>query len=70
MKNNPQIYEGTGKTVDEAIDHAHSQIQPRPGRDFAISKVIEFGMQRGGFSMAKLFYAKVIEDENAPFKSG
>jgi hypothetical protein len=70
MKDNPQVYEGTGKTFEEAIDQAHSQIPPRPGRDFAIAKVIEFGMQRGGFLMAKLFYAKVVEDENAPFKSG
>jgi hypothetical protein len=62
-------YEAIGDTVDAAIEKAHAQIPPRQGRDFVVSRVIELGMQRGGFTGAKAFYARGIEDENANFKT-
>lgn len=58
-------YEGTGQTLESALEAAHKQIRPRHGRDFAVSRVVEWGMQRGGFSDTKLFYVKVIEEEHA-----
>jgi hypothetical protein len=62
-------YQGIGKTLDEAISAAHDKIPPREGRDFAVSRVVELGMQRGGFTMERLFLATVIEDEFAPFNT-
>jgi len=63
-----KIYEGLGATLDLAIQDAHSQIPVRQGFDFVACRVVESGFQRGGFTDAKLFYARVVEDLG-PFKS-
>jgi hypothetical protein len=62
-------YEGTGATIEEALKEAHDQIPPRDGRDFTVSKVKDWGMQFGGFTMQTLFYVVVEEDENAQFRT-
>jgi hypothetical protein len=64
-----EVFEGVGNTLEQALAKAHSHIRPRPGRDFAISRVIDWGMQRGGFTDAVVFYVKVVEDKHAPFKT-
>jgi hypothetical protein len=63
------LYEGTGKNLEEAVKNAHQQIPLRQGKDFVISKVVEWGFCRGGFIDVELFYAKVIEDEFSPLKA-
>jgi hypothetical protein len=63
------MYEGLGDTLEEAVENATSAIPLRNGRDFVVSRVVEWGMQIGGFTLAKTFYVKLIEDENAPFKT-
>lgn len=62
-------YEAVGATLEEALRKAHDQIPPRQGRDFAVSKVVTWGMQTGGFVLSRLFYVVVEEDENAPFRT-
>ena len=62
------FYEGIGETFDQALARAHDQIPPRQGRDFAVSRVIETGMQRGGFTQVRRVWVRVIELEDAPFK--
>jgi hypothetical protein len=68
MSKKGDIYEGIGDTLEQAVEKAHAQIPPREGRDFTISRVIDWGMQRGGFTGAMIFYAKVVEDEFSPPK--
>lgn len=62
-------YEAVGATLEEAVRKAHNQIPPRQGRDFAVSKVVTWGLQTGGFVFSLVFYAVVEEDENAPFRT-
>jgi hypothetical protein len=69
MPKKHDVYEGIGDTIEKAVENAHAQIPPREGRDFAISRVIDWGMQRGGFTRATIFYARVVEDEYSPFKT-
>ncbi|TMJ04741.1 MAG: hypothetical protein E6G97_04360 [Alphaproteobacteria bacterium] len=64
-----QYYEAIGDTLEQAVERAHAQIPPRRERDFAVSRIIEWGMQRGGITGAQVFYVKLIEDETAPFKT-
>lgn len=64
-----EVYEGIGRSLEEALRVAHSQIKFRPGRDFTVSRVIDWGMQFGGFARATVYYVKVIEDETASFKT-
>jgi hypothetical protein len=66
----PVTYEGHGKSIEEALRKAHAQIPPSPGKDYAISKVVNWGMQHGGFTQATLFYVVVEEDKTSPFKRG
>lgn len=63
------LYEGLGETLEAAVEQATKNIPPRPHRDFVVSRVVEWGMQIGGFMGAKSFYAKLIEDENAEFET-
>lgn len=65
----PAIFEGVGKTLEEALKFAHGQIPPSAHKDFAISQVLAWGLQRGGIANQTRFYVKVIEDKNADFKS-
>lgn len=63
------VYEGVAETLDEAIGVAHDQIPPREGRDYSVSRVVEIVMQRGGFTGARHFVVRVVEDPHAPFHS-
>jgi hypothetical protein len=62
-------YEGVAETLEAAVQAAHDQIPFRDGRDFTVSKVIDWGMQFGGFAGARSFYAVVKEDPDAPFRT-
>lgn len=64
-----QRYEGRGTSLEQAADSAVKQIPARPGRDYAVGSVVEWGIQRGGFFDSTLFYVIVEEDENAPFRT-
>ncbi|MBY5456884.1 hypothetical protein HFO89_10985 [Rhizobium leguminosarum] len=64
-----RVYEGLGATLEEAVEKAHVQIPPQPGTDYTISRVVDWGMQFGGFVGAKLFYAKVFADDGETFKT-
>lgn len=64
-----EIFEGVGSTVQEALEAAHRQIPPQPHRDFAVSRVLDWGMQMGGFVNEKLFYVRIVEDADAQFKT-
>ena len=61
------VYHAIGNTLEEALEKAHRQIPPRSGRDYAISRVIDWGMQTGGFVPSRSFYVRVVEDEHSPF---
>ena len=62
-------YEGTGKSIEAALENAQMQIPPSEGRDFTVSKVVDWGMQFGGFVPAKLFYVIIEENPDAPFRT-
>lgn len=61
------VYVGIGATIEEALARAHDQIPFRPGSDYTASRVIDWGMQFGGFIPERLVYVKAIQDEHAPF---
>ena len=69
MNSGFEIFEGLGTTLEAALEAAHRQIPPRDGRDFTTSRVLEWGMQYGGFVGEKVIYVKVVEDANADFKT-
>ena len=62
-------YEGVGETLEMAVGRAHDKIPSSPDRDFVISKVKEWGMQKGGITNQSRFYAKVNVDRTSTFKS-
>ena len=62
-------YEAIGGTLEEAVAKAHDQIGPRQGRDYAVSRVVTWGMQTGGFVPSRKFYAVVEEDPDADFRT-
>jgi hypothetical protein len=64
-----QVYEGLADTLEAALEKATTQIPLQAGRDFVISRVFEWGMQIGGFTLEKKFYVKVVEDPTAAFKT-
>jgi len=66
---NSKEYEGVDASLEEALRAAHDQIPLRSGRDFTTSRVVDWGMQFGGFACQTLYYVKVVEDEDAPFKT-
>jgi hypothetical protein len=61
-------FEGVGENMEEALRRAHDKIPPHPGQDYTVSRVIDWGMQRGGFIDARRVWVRVIEDEDAKFK--
>lgn len=63
------IYEAIGSTLEEAVTKAHDKIPLRAGRDFVVSRIVNWGMQTGGFVFDRKYYAAVEEDENAPFRT-
>lgn len=63
------LYEGIGTTIEAALLAAHARIPMRPHRDFTTSKVVGWGMQRGGLTDQSRFYVQVEEDPDARFRS-
>lgn len=61
-------YEGRGRSLEVAANRAVEQIPPREGRDFAVGRVVEWGIQRGGFVDTPIFYVIVEEDPDAKFR--
>ena len=61
--------EGIGRTLGEAADKAVEQLPARPGRDYRVGRVVEWGLQRGGFIDAPVYYVAIEEDPNAPFRT-
>ncbi|MBD9624763.1 hypothetical protein IB279_17620 [Ensifer sp. ENS06] len=64
---NTMVYVGVGATLEDAVKAAHDQIPFRPESDYTVSRVIDWGMQFGGFIPDRLIYVKVVQDEHAPF---
>lgn len=62
-------YEAIGDTLDDAVAKAHDKIPLRAGRDFVVSRIVNWGMQTGGFVFDRKYYATLEEDENAPFRT-
>lgn len=62
-------YEAVGETVEAALAKIHRQIPPRENADFAISRVVDWGAQFGGFAQTLVFWVKVEVDETSPFKT-
>ena len=66
---NQQRFEGVDRSIDGALGRAVRKIPPRHGRDIAVGRVVEIGVQRGGFIDELLYYAIVEEDLNAPART-
>lgn len=64
-----EIYEAIGPTLEHAMRKAHLSIPPRPHRDFAISRTVDWGMQRGGITDEVIFWVSIVEDTDSPFKT-
>ena len=62
-------FEGVGTTVEAALAAAHARIPRRPHKDFTTSKVVGWGMQRGGLTDQTWFYVQVEENPDARFRS-
>lgn len=63
------VFEGVGDTLEQAMQNAHQLIPLRPHRDFAVSRTLEWGMQRGGFTDQTVFWVTVIEEPDVPFRT-
>jgi hypothetical protein len=61
-------YEAIGDTLEEALLKAHDEIRPREGFDFTTPRVIDWGLQKGGFTMTRKYYVRVVA-EIADFKT-
>lgn len=61
--------EAIGDTLEEALTKAHDQIPIRMGTDFAVSRVVEWGMQTGGFVFSRKVYVAIEADLDAPFRT-
>lgn len=61
--------EATGPTIEAALREAHRHIGPRPGSDLAMSRVVDWGAQFGGFAQAMSYWVVVEVDEATPFKN-
>lgn len=57
-----QSYEGTGVTIEAALEAAHMQMPIPPGSDITVSRVVDWGMQYGGFIPQRTFWVIVEED--------
>ncbi|KFG90319.1 hypothetical protein BV98_001521 [Sphingobium herbicidovorans NBRC 16415] len=68
----PACFEGTGTTIEEALDAAHMQIPIPVGSDITVSRVVDWGMQYGGFIPQRTFWVIVEEDPNGthPLNAG
>ena len=69
MEDQAISYEGVADTLEDALHAAHEKIPVRPGRDFTTSRVIDWGMQFGGFVPQTIYYVRVVEDPAATFKT-
>ena len=63
-------YEGVGDTIEAALDQAHMQIPVPKDSDFTVSRVVDWGMQFGGFTQKRSFYVVVEQDPGAPVRTG
>ncbi|WP_461511645.1 hypothetical protein [Rhizobium mongolense] len=55
--------------MEDALRAAHDQIPFRTGHDYTTSRVVDWGMQFGGFVGQTIYYVRVVEDPDAPFKT-
>ena len=63
MGNNREpVYEGLGNTLSEAVQNAHNQIETRPGFSIITSKVVNWGIQSGGYIYKEKFYVQIVAD--------
>ena len=62
-------YEGRGASLEDATNRAVEQIPPQDGKDYATGRVVEWGLQRGGFIDQRLFYVIVESDDDAAFRT-
>ncbi|TBA52721.1 hypothetical protein [Rhizobium ruizarguesonis] len=69
MSGEKQVFEGVGDTIEEALRAAHDQIPFGAGRDFSTSRIVDWGMQFGGFAGQTLYYVRVVEDPDADFRT-
>jgi hypothetical protein len=65
------VYEGVGETLEEALRQAHDRIPALgQGKDYTLSRVIDWGMQYGGIAMQYRVWVRVVEDRTTPPKPG
>ncbi|MBY5416397.1 hypothetical protein [Rhizobium leguminosarum] len=64
-----ETFEGVAETLEQALAAAHMQIPVITGNDFTLSRVIDWGMQYGGFNPQTLFYVRVVADRDSAFKT-
>ncbi|PDT21900.1 hypothetical protein [Rhizobium hidalgonense] len=69
MSGESQTYDGVADTLEDALRVAHGKISFRSGHDYTTSRVVDWGMQFGGFAGETLFYVRIEEDPDAPFKT-
>jgi hypothetical protein len=62
-------YEAVGDSLEQALARIHEKIPPRTGSDFAISRLVDWGAQFGGFALSLTFWVRVEVDEFSPFKT-
>lgn len=62
-------YEAVGDTLEEALARVHERIPPKDHSDFAISRVVDWGAQFGGFAQTLTFWVRVEVDDYSPFKT-
>ena len=53
----------------DSLRVAHGKISFRSGHDYTTSRVVEWGMQFGGFAGETLFYLRIEEDPDAPLRT-
>jgi hypothetical protein len=64
------VYSGVAATLEEAIRVAHAKIPaPPPPKDYNNARVVDWGMQYGGFAGQTRYWVRVVEDKYAPFLS-
>ena len=55
-------YEAIGDTLDEALTKAHDAIPPPQGSDFTTSRVVDWGMQFGGWAQTRKYWVRVVQE--------
>jgi hypothetical protein len=65
----PIVYSGVAETLEGALTLAHDKIPMPVGKDYKISRVIDWGVQFGGFLEQTRYWVKIIADEHSPAMS-